>query len=140
MNPSVGFTAGAWDLLHAGHVMFLQECMGRCDNLVVGLHTNPSIDRSWKNSPVQTTFERFVQLKGFLKSPYIIPYDTERDLMNILSSQGITKRFLGSDYEGQDFTGKDLCEGLGIELVYIPRMHDYSTSELRQRIERVVVL
>ena len=135
MKPVIGFTAGAWDLLHAGHSVFLTKCFEQCDHMVIGLHTNPKIDRFDKNVPVQTTFERYLQLRSLNGEATIVPYDTERDLVNILATIGVNRRFLGSDYEGKEFTGKAFCEDNNIELVYIPRKHNFSSSELRNRIK-----
>ena len=60
----VGFTASTFDLLHAGHVMMLREAKSQCDYLIVGLQTDPSIDRPDKNKPIQTLVERYVQLSA----------------------------------------------------------------------------
>jgi len=46
-----GFTCGAFDLLHAGHCVMLKEAKENCDYLIVGLQTDPSIDRQEKNQP-----------------------------------------------------------------------------------------
>ena len=54
----VGFTCGAFDLLHAGHALMLEECKKHCDYLVVGVQSDPSIDRSSKNKPVMSYEER----------------------------------------------------------------------------------
>ena len=54
----IGFTAGSFDLLHAGHVLMLEEAKGVCDHLIVGLHVDPSLERSNKNKPVQSLIER----------------------------------------------------------------------------------
>ena len=62
----IGFTCGAFDLLHAGHVVMLQEAKRHCDFLVVGLQTDPSIDRQEKNRPVQSVYERWVQLLSLI--------------------------------------------------------------------------
>ena len=59
-----GFTCGAFDLLHAGHIVMFKEAKENCDYLIVGLQTDPSIDRQEKNQPVQTVYERFVQLQA----------------------------------------------------------------------------
>lgn len=104
--------------------------------LWVGLHTDPSIDRPEKNKPVQSTFERFMQLDACKYVDYVIPYDTEHDLTNLLATLDFNVRFLGSDYEGKNFTAKDLCEKRGIRIHYIPRLHDYSSTELRKRCGR----
>ena len=133
MNKVIGFTCGAFDLLHPGHIHFLTECSKRCDELVVGLHSNPQLDRDWKNKPIQSIYERYTQLKVY--ADYIVPYDTEHDLSNMMSTLPINKRFVGSEYEGQELTGQQTCELLGIEIIYIPRYHTYSSTELRNRLK-----
>ena len=52
MNLKKGFTCGAFDLLHVGHVLMLKECKDHCDFLVVGLQRDPNVDRPEKNKPV----------------------------------------------------------------------------------------
>lgn len=145
---TTGFTCGAWDLLHSGHLHFLQESIKLCDTLLVGLHTNPQTDRSSKNKPIQSTFERWYQLYQ-LNNLYssngtyklrIIPYDTEADLENMLAMLPIHIRFLGSDYiHSTSVTGWDICKKRAIEIRYIPRLHNYSSSELRNRIEKAKI-
>lgn len=131
----VGFTCGAFDLLHAGHIAMLAECKKNCDKLIVGLHTDPTIDRSQKNKPIQSTFERFVQLSAVRYVDEIVPYDTEKDLCNILATMTkINRRFVGEEYRGMVITGDDICKLNNIEIVYTSRDHTYSSSELRNRI------
>lgn len=131
----IGFTCGAFDLFHAGHNIMLRECKAKCDYLIVGLHTNPTIDRPNKNKPVQTIYERYVQLKNCKWVDDIIPYDTEKDLLNLIATVPINVRFLGEDYLGVSVTGNDLCSQLNIDIIYLKRKHNFSTSELRNRIE-----
>ena len=132
----IGFTCGAFDLFHAGHNIMLRECKSRCDYLLVGLHTDPTIDRPNKNKPVQTIYERYVQLKNCKWVDDIIPYDTEKDLLNLIATVPINVRFLGEDYLGVQITGENLCKQLNIDVIYLKRRHDFSTSELRNRIEK----
>lgn len=130
-----GFTCGAFDLLHAGHVHFLHACRDRCDALLVGLHATPQIDRATKNAPVQTLYERWLQLAALSCVTRIVPYETEADLENLLAIEPIDVRFLGSDYAShQQYTGKTLCETRGITVQFIPRLHTFSSTELRQRV------
>ena len=75
-----GFTCGAFDLLHAGHVVMMKEAKENCDYLIVGLQTDPSIDRQEKNQPVQSVYERYMQLQAIKYIDEIIPYDTEQSL------------------------------------------------------------
>ena len=60
----VGFTCSAFDLLHTGHVLMLEDAKKHCDYLIVGLHSNPKLDRPNKNSPIQSLNERKIQLKA----------------------------------------------------------------------------
>jgi glycerol-3-phosphate cytidylyltransferase len=130
----VGFVASAFDLLHAGHIVMLEEAKRHCDYLIAGLQVDPSIDRPEKNKPVQTVVERYTQLKGVRYVDEIIPYTTEEDLEDILSMYHIDVRILGEEYRDKDFTGKDICRKRDIELYFNKRDHRFSTSGLRKRI------
>jgi glycerol-3-phosphate cytidylyltransferase len=135
-NFSIGITFGSFDLLHAGHVSMLEQCKKQCNWLIVGLQTDPTINRpKEKNKPVQTTFERWCQLNALRCVDEIIPYDTEEDLSNMLSILNINKRFIGSEYKGQTLNGQDICENRSVEIIYIDRLHNYSSSGLRKRIK-----
>ena len=129
-----GFTASSFDLFHSGHVAMLKEARGNCDYMIVGLQTDPTIDRPEKNQPIQSVFERYVQLEGCKYIDEIIPYATEQDLQDILLTYDISKRFIGEEYKSKDFTGKQLCVDKGIEIHYNSRQHSFSTSGLRKRI------
>ena len=125
-----GFTCGAFDLLHAGHILMLKEIREQCDFLVVGLHTDPTIDRPDKNKPVETIEERMIRLQGCKYVDEIILYDTEEDLYNLLKEIKPDTRFIGEDWKGKNFTGDDLP----IEVVFNSRGHNHSSSNLRKRI------
>jgi len=130
----VGFTASAFDLLHAGHVQMLREAKEQCDYLICGLQVDPSIDRPTKNKPIQTVVERYTQLNAVGYVDEIIPYTTEEDLEDILAMYHIDVRILGEEYREQDFTGKDICKKRSIQLYFNKRDHRFSSSGLRQRV------
>ena len=130
MTTKIGFTCGAFDLLHAGHVVMLKEARENCEHLIVGLQTDPSIDRQEKNQPVQSVYERFTQLSAIKYVDEVIPYDTERSLIDLLESTPINVRFIGEDYIDKSFTGDDLP----IKVHYTNRKHSFSSSGLRQRV------
>lgn len=130
----VGFTCSTFDLLHAGHVQMLREAKSQCDYLIVALQFDPSIDRSEKNSPVQTIVERYTQLKAVSYVDEIIPYGTEKDLEDILEMYPIDIRILGEEYRDKDFTGKDICRKRNIQLYFNKRDHRFSSSDLRKRV------
>ena len=129
-----GITFGAFDLLHAGHVAMLEEAKRNCDFLMVGLHVDPTVERpDTKNKPIQSVYERWKQLNAMKAVDEIIPYENEQDIVNMLATLGINKRFIGSDYKDKVITGKGTCDSRGIEIVFIDRVHNYSSSELRTR-------
>ena len=130
----IGFNCSSFDLLHAGHVTMLKMEKQLCDYLIVALQTDPTLDRPGiKNKPVQSTYERYVQLQGCRYVNEILVYDTEFDLIQMLQTQTIHIRFLSDEYINRDFTGKQWCIDNGIELHYHKRSHVYSSSELRAR-------
>lgn len=131
----LGVTFSCFDLLHAGHVLMLQECKKHCDYLIVGLQTDPTIDRPTKNKPVQSLYERYVQLAAVKYVDEIVPYQTEQEVLDILQSLPINVRFIGEDYINKDFTGRDLCNDLRIKICFNSRQHGFSTSELRKRLK-----
>ena len=131
-----GITFSSFDLFHSGHVAMLKEARANCDYLMVGLQTDPTLDRPEKNKPIQSVFERYVQLEGCKYIDEIIPYATEQDLLDILLTYDVNKRFIGEEYRTKDFTGKQLCVDKSIEIYYNKRQHSFSTSELRKRIKQ----
>lgn len=131
----VGFTCSTFDLFHAGHVMMLKEAKTQCDHLIVGLQTDPTVDRDWKNKPIQTLFERFVQLTACKYVDEIVPYTTEKELLDILTSYPIDVRIIGEEYRNKQFTGFDLP----ISLYFNSRQHSFSTTELRERVHKGTV-
>ena len=131
IESTIGFTCSCFDLLHAGHILMLQDAKSRCDKLIVGLQTDPTIDRpDTKNKPIQSFEERYIQLKDVKYVNEIFTYDTEEDLYKKLLDINPDVRILGSDYIGKSFTGDDL----DIEIYYHERKHNYSTTNLRGKI------
>lgn len=133
-KPVVGFTCGAFDLFHAGHVLMLEEAKQHCDYLIIGLQSDPSIDRESKNKPVQSIVERQVQVKGCRHVDEVIVYDTEKDLLDLFKTLPIDVRIIGSDYKDKEFTAKDYCIDNNIQIVYNRRNHSFSTTDLRTRV------
>jgi len=130
----VGFTCSTFDLLHAGHVAMLKEAKGHCDYLIVGLQNDPTFDRSNKNKPIQSIVERQLQLEGCKFVDEVWVYNTEKDLEDLLLILPINVRILGVEYEGKEFTGREICHKRNIDLYFNGRDHSFSSSELRQRV------
>ena len=131
----IGFNCSSFDLLHAGHVTMLKMEKELCDYLIVALQIDPTVDRPGsKNKPVQSAYERYVQLQACKYVDEILIYETEFDLLQLLQTQTIHIRFLSEEYLNRDFTGKQYCMNNGIELHYHKRKHSYSSTDLRERV------
>jgi glycerol-3-phosphate cytidylyltransferase len=130
----IGFNCSSFDLLHAGHVTMLKQEKEMCDYLKVALQVDPTIDRpDIKNKPVQSIYERYVQLQGCKYVDEILVYSTEYDLLQLIMTQTMDIRFLSEEYKNRDFTGKQYCIDHGIDIYYHTRKHDFSSSDLRRR-------
>ena len=126
-KKKIGFTCGVFDLLHAGHLLMLEECKAQCDFLIVGLQINP---RPGKQQPIETFEERMIRLKGCKYADEIVIYDTEDDLYELLKKLHPDVRFIGIDHKGKPYTAEDL----DIKIIFNSRDHNYSSTNLRNRI------
>ena len=109
----------------------LKEAKSVCDYLIVALQVDPTIDRPEKNKPIQSYYERWVQVSAVKYVDEIIPYATEEELRTILQNYDIDIRILGDEYARKPFTGSDLK----MEYHFNKRTHGYSSTELRKRIK-----
>lgn len=134
----VGFTCSSFDLFHSGHYLMLEDAKKQCDFLIVGLQSDPTLDKTYriktggknKNKPIQTYNERLIQISGCKYVDKVVKYSTEQELYNLLVKIKPDIRILGSDWEGKDYTGKEL----DIPVYFHNRNHTYSTSNLRKRV------
>ena len=139
----IGVTFSTFDLLHPGHILMLQDCKTVCDHLIIGIQSDPTIDRKDKNdkyskisgkpknSTIQTLEERLMMIKAIKFVDEVFIYDTEQDLYDWLSNNKWDVRILGSDWEGKNFTGHDI-EG---EIYFHKRDHDWSSTAFRERLK-----
>lgn len=130
-DVKIGLTASTFDLFHAGHSVMLMEAKQLCDYLIVGLLVDPTKDRpDTKNKPIQSVFERYIQISGCKYIDEIIPFESENDLVDMILTINPDIRIVGEEYKGTEHTGLGLCP-----IHYNKRRHSFSTSELRTRIQ-----
>jgi len=127
-----GFIAGSFDLIHPGYIKMFEDTKNICDELIVGLHSNPANERPHKDSPVHSREERKIILKSIRYVDKIFEYDTERDLYNLLREIKPDIRILGTDYENTKYTGYDL----NIPVYFHKRDHNWSCSGLKNKIAK----
>ena len=131
-GKKVGVTVGAFDLCHAGHILVFKEAKTVCDYLIVGLQSDPTIDRPEKNKPIMSMEERRIILEAIKYIDEIFEYDTEAELYDILKKNeySFDIRIIGADWKGKPYTGYDLP----LEVYFNSRDHGFSTTALRERI------
>lgn len=125
----VGLYPMAADILHAGHIIAIEEAKNNCDYLIVALNCTPD-----NKNPIQTIYERFMQLRGVKFIDEIIPYQGRKDLENMCASLNYQIRFIGEDYYDKDWDGKLIEKKLNKKFYYLKRQHSFSSTELKERI------
>ena len=126
--PKRGIIAGAFDLIHPGYVRMFKEAKEYCNHLTVALHEDPSFARPHKLKPVQSVEDRKEILRAIKYVDDIVVYYAEETFLSYLKDYEV--RFLGSDYLDGSYTGKDIA----IDVVFLNRNHDYSTTKLKEGI------
>ena len=129
-TPEIGIIAGNFDVLHPGYLKMFQEIENHCEKLFILLHDDPTIERPHKKKPILSVNERREMLKQFTWHHTILTYNTEEELLFLIKSIDPDIRFLGNDYVGKDYTGREL----DIPVHWINRSHGWSTTKFKQAI------
>ena len=109
-----------------------KEAKEHCNHLTIALHEDPSMARPQKLKPVQSVEERKEILLAIKYIDEVIVYQTEETFLSYLNDYDI--RFLGTDYMDGSYTGKDLS----IEIVWLSRNHNYSSTKLKTDIYHTI--
>lgn len=117
------------DVLHTGHLAAIEEAKNHCDYLIIALHCCPN----YKN-PVQTIYERYMQLRAVKWVDEIIPYTDINDAKTLLSSLNYDIYFLGEDHKDTEWECKDIVANTNKEIFYLPRKHNLSSTDIKSRI------
>lgn len=117
------------DVLHAGHLLAIEEAKKHCDYLIVALHCCPNY-----KSTVQSIYERFMQLRAVKWVDEVIPYEDINDAATLLQSLDYDVYFLGEDYKGRDWENSDLIKSMNKEIFFLQRKHSFSSTNLKIRI------
>ena len=126
----IGVIAGNFDCIHPGYIHMFKECQRKCDQLIILLHDDPSIERPIKLKPVLSVHDRREMLTYVVNNCLVLSYNTEAELRFLLQSINPDVRFLGSDYMASEYTGNDLY----IPIHYLDRSHGWSTTKYKKLI------
>jgi rfaE bifunctional protein nucleotidyltransferase chain/domain len=129
------FTNGCFDILHLGHVDYLEKARNLGDKLVVGLNTDSSVSRfKGPQRPVQDEQSRARILSSlqFVDMVVLFDEDTPKELISTLIPDVLVK---GSDYLAENIVGADVVKRAGGEVRTIDLVEGYSTSSIVKKIK-----
>jgi D-beta-D-heptose 7-phosphate kinase / D-beta-D-heptose 1-phosphate adenosyltransferase len=132
-NKKIVFTNGCFDILHSGHVKYLEEAKSFGDILILGLNSDTSTQRlKGKNRPINTQIDRAYILASLEVVDYVVIFDedTPLDLINIIKPDILVK---GGDYQGKKIVGQNVAK----ELKLVKFVDGKSTSKIIRRIKKV---
>jgi len=128
------FTNGCFDLLHPGHIDYLQRARALGDALIVGLNSDNSIrDLKGAKRPINTLTDRSTMLAALACVDLIVPFDEETPI-KVISALLPDVLVKGGDYDPDEIVGAKEVRANGGEVVVMPFVGAYSTSSLIQRI------
>lgn len=117
-----------------------EEVKRYCVYFIIGLQTDPTLDRLEKNRSTQIVVERYIQLKTCVYGDEIVPFAKEQDFEDILHFFKIGVRIIEDVYKDKNFTVRAYCEEKGIELYFNRRDHRFSSSALREEVSNKELL
>ena len=129
----VVFTNGCFDLLHLGHVDYLEQARHLGDALVVGLNTDASVGRLKPGRPIQDerARARILASLAFVNAVVLFEEPTPLALIELVQPDVLVK---GDDYALDGIVGHDLVLSWGGQVLTVPLVPGYSTSRIIQKI------
>lgn len=134
-SKKIVFTNGCFDIIHAGHISYLNEAKALGDILIVGLNSDESVRRlKGADRPVVNERDRAYVLANLKPVDYVVMFDedTPYELIKKIKPDILVK---GADYEGKNIAGRDIVESSGGETVLINFIEGKSTSEIIKKIQ-----
>ena len=128
------FTNGVYDLVHRGHVEYLEEARALGDRLVVGLNTDASVRRlKGPSRPIVAQDDRAAVLRALACVDLVVLFedDTPLRLIEAVQPDVLVK---GADYAVGDIVGREVVEGRGGLVTTVPLREGLSTSAIVERI------
>ena len=138
-RKKVVFTNGCFDLIHRGHVEYLNHAKKFGDLLIVGVNSDASVRRlKGKNRPFLNENDRAYILANLISVDYVYVFneDTPYDLIKLVEPDVLVK---GSDYSIDQIIGRDIVEKNGGRVIQIPLINGKSTTALVRKIQSRLV-
>jgi rfaE bifunctional protein nucleotidyltransferase chain/domain len=136
LGHKIVFTNGCFDLLHLGHITYLEQAKNKGDFLIVGLNSDASVNRlKGSERPIKDEQSRACILAALSSVDMVIIFeeDTPIDLISALIPDVLVK---GGDYKKENIIGADFVEDHGGSVEIIPFLYGHSSTELINKINR----
>ncbi len=134
-NKQVVFTNGCFDIVHLGHIDYLEKAREKGDLLVLGLNTDQSIQRiKGKNRPIVNEESRARLMAALQFVDYVILFDEDTPL-NLIKSILPDILVKGNDYQTSNIVGADIVLSNGGKVETIQLVAGYSTSSIIEKIK-----
>ena len=135
-DMKIVFTNGCFDILHHGHIDYLSKAADLGDVLIIGVNSDSSVKKLEKgtNRPIQNENDRALILSSlqFVEAITIFNEDTPLELIKAIQPDVLVK---GGDWKPEQIAGADVVKAKGGEVVIIPFVDGYSTSNIEKRIK-----
>lgn len=133
-GKTIVFTNGCFDILHSGHVFYLQKAKQQGDILILGLNSDASVRRlKGEKRPINSEIDRAIVISELKSIDYVVIFeeDTPLEIISLIVPNKLVK---GGDYKKDDVVGKDIVESNGGEVVIIPFVDGKSTTNIINKI------
>jgi D-beta-D-heptose 7-phosphate kinase / D-beta-D-heptose 1-phosphate adenosyltransferase len=137
-GKKIVFTNGCFDILHRGHITYLNQAKSLGDILVVGVNSDNSVRRlKGHDRPINSLEDRSLVLAALSCVDHIIPFDsdTPKDLIRSVKPDVFVK---GGDYTRENLPEASLVESLGGRVEILPYIQDQSTTGTIERIQKLM--
>ncbi len=131
------FTNGCFDILHAGHVRYLDQAKSLGDILILGLNSDSSVKRlKGEERPINHQDDRAIVLAGLAAVDFIVIFeeDTPFDLIKLVKPDVLVK---GGDWKAQDIVGSDIVLAKGGEVRSLAFSKGLSTTNTLARLRKI---
>ena len=136
-NKTIVFSNGCFDILHAGHVEYLEKAREKGDFLVIGLNTDASVSRlKGEDRPInaEKSRARILAALGFVDMVVLFDEDTPYELIQALNPDILVK---GKDYEISNIVGADIVLGNGGKVETIELVEGLSTTSVIEKVRKI---
>ncbi len=136
-SKKIVFTNGCFDIIHAGHVIYLNKAKKLGDILIVGLNSDSSVKKLKGNDrPIIIEDDRAYIISNLKPVDFVVIFNdnTPYNLINEIKPDYLVK---GSDYKNKEVAGSDIVKSYGGQVIFIDYVNEKSTTNIINKIKKI---